>query len=122
MDRATPSPRIAIVEDDESLLRALSFALEADRYQVATYRTARDTLERCRDCQCLVVDLGLPDLDGLTLIEGLRSRGVTAPAILVTTAPDARCRRRAAAANVPIVEKPLLSGELAARIAAAVGR
>ena len=120
-----PSPTratVIVVEDDAALLGALTFALRTDRYEVRAYRTARSALAGGEPCDCLVVDLKLPDIDGLTLIERLRERGVTAPALLITTSPDGRCRRRAAAARVKIVEKPLLGPELREHIATAIGR
>lgn len=113
---------VVIVEDDASLLGALTFALRADRYEVRGYRTADPALADGRSCDCLVVDLKLPDMDGLTLIQRLRERGVDTPALLITTNPDERCRQRAAAARVPIVEKPLLDGKLAGHIATAIRR
>ena len=112
--------RITLVEDDVSLLGALTFALEADGYAVAPYAAARPLLEDPPDADCLVVDLKLPDMDGLSLISRLRSLGPQPPAILITTNPDDRLRR-AAAAHVAIVEKPLMGGELRRRIAQAVG-
>ncbi len=111
---------VVIVEDDASLLGALTFALRADRYDVKGYRNARLALAEGRPCDCLVIDQKLPDLDGLTLIDRLRDLGVTAPALLITTNPDEWCRRRAAAAQVKIVEKPLLDGKLGEHIAAAI--
>src|SRR5579872_284263 len=108
-----PAPlQITIVEDDRSLLGALKFALEADGYRVAAYHEARRLLDAPPPADCLVVDLRLPDLDGLALIARLRDTGITAPAILITTTPDERCRRAAAAAGVAIVEKPLLDASL----------
>jgi two-component system response regulator FixJ len=112
--------RITIVEDDRSLLGALAFALEADGYHVTTYNEARRILADPPSADCLVVDLKLPDLDGLTLISQLRERGVTTPAILITTRPDERCRTAAARAGVLIVEKPLLDSQLRWAIEAAV--
>ena len=115
-------PRIIVVEDDPSLLGALAFAFEADGYEVATYTAAAGLLAEPPLADCLVVDLRLPDLDGLRLIARLRGLGVTAPAILITTRPDERSRKAAAEAGVPIVEKPLLDGELRRAIEAAIQR
>ena len=117
-----PYPLVAVVEDDPSLLGALTFALRTERYDVAAYGTAARALADLRPCSCIVTDLRLPDIDGLTLIAQLRSRGVDAPAILITSNPDAQCRRRAAEAKVTIVEKPLLGSELNRLIASAIGR
>lgn len=118
---ATPHPRVLLVEDDISLLNALGFALEAEGYATALHATAAGALAESQPCGCLVVDLKLPDMDGLALIERLRERGFGAPAILITTDPDARIRLAAARTGVDIVEKPLIGGELRARIAAAIG-
>ena len=112
--------RIIIVEDDVALLRALTFALEAEGYAVSAFAAAEPLLRRSLEADCLVVDLKLPDMDGLALIKRLRAGGLESPAILITTAPSARCRRSAAEANVTIVEKPLLGAELRERIADAL--
>lgn len=113
--------RLTLVEDDASLRGALTFALEADGYIVAPYAAASPLLEDPPEADCLVVDLKLPDMDGLTLIKRLRGLGPQPPAILITTNPDDRLRRAAAAAQVAIVEKPLMGGELRRRIAHAIG-
>lgn len=110
------SPTIAIVEDDTSLLGALTFALEADGFEVLGHSAGMSFLAAPRPVDCMIVDMRLPDTDGLTLISRLREKGVWAPAILVTTNPDARIRRTAESLGVQIVEKPLISGELRRRI------
>lgn len=113
MSAASASPpRIAIVEDDGSLLGALAFALEAEGYQVQTYAEAAPLLVAPPAADCLVIDQKLPDMDGISLIGRLRALGVTTPAILITTGPDRRCVQAAAEAAVPIVEKPLVDGRL----------
>jgi two-component system response regulator FixJ len=114
------SAHVLLVEDDVSLLNALSFALETDGYRVMPFTTATDAIELAGPVDCLVVDRKLPDMDGLALIAALRQRGVLAPAILITTNPDEACRRAAARARVAIVEKPLIDGELRQRIEEAV--
>lgn len=107
---------IALVEDDQSLLSALTFALEADGYDILAHTNAGSVLAAPQVFDCLVVDLKLPDVDGLTLLSRLRERGVLSPAILITTHPDQRCRATCAALGVEIVEKPLMDGELRQRI------
>jgi len=109
-------PRVTIVEDDVSLLSALTFALEEEGFAVSPYDRGQELLNGPPDTDCLVVDLKLRDADGLALIADLRRLGVSPPAILITTNPDGQCRRRAAAAGVEIVEKPLLGADLGRRI------
>lgn len=118
------SPLIVLVEDDPSLLGALTFALEADGFQVRAYDRGRAAVgdELAAAADCLVVDLKLPDVDGLVLVSLLRAKGVTAPAIVITTNPDERRRREAAGAGVTIVEKPLMDGELSHHIGLALAR
>jgi DNA-binding response OmpR family regulator len=115
-------PRIVIVEDDSSLLGALTFALEADGFRVDAHASAETVLAADAEPDCLVIDLRLPGIDGLALIARLRERGIGAPAILITTNPDDRVRTAAAAAGATIVEKPLIGGELRRRIDEAVAR
>jgi CheY-like chemotaxis protein len=117
---AQARPRITVVEDDVSLLNALAFALEADGFAVAAYTAAAPLLARPPSADCMVVDLRLPDMDGLSLIAALRALGPQPRAILITTNPDARLRLAAAKVGVEIVEKPLIGGELRQRIAEAV--
>lgn len=118
MSASPPAHRatIALIEDDASLLSALSFALEADGYDVQAYTSAAPMLANTPLFDCMVVDLKLPDMDGLELIRKLRDRGVLSPAILVTTHPDQRCRETSLAVGAEIVEKPLIDGELRRRI------
>jgi len=123
MPQIAPSrPRVTIVEDDVSLLNALAFALEADGYAVSSYTAAAPVLADPPGADCLVIDLKLPDMDGLTLVEALRALGPQPTAILITSNPDDRLRRAAGMAGVEIVEKPLIGGELRRRIEAAVDR
>ena len=67
----------------------------------------------------LVIDQEF-DHDGLALLQGLRARGCTAPAIVLSTHPTAVFRARAAAAGATLVEKPLSGDDLTAAIAAAI--
>jgi FixJ family two-component response regulator len=122
VDQFARRPTVLIVEDDLSLISAMTFALQADGLRVLAYSDGRELLaaDRDRPADCLVVDYRLPGMNGLDVIAALRERGETAPAILITTNPDERCRRAAQAGGVSIVEKPLLDGELRRQIDAAV--
>ena len=119
-----PARTVIVVEDDASLLSAMTFALRADGFDVLGYSDGADLLTASPRAEtgCFVVDLRLPSLDGLSLIAALRERGERAPAILITSNPEARHRQRAARAGVTIVEKPLLDSELRLRIEEAMVR
>lgn len=107
-------PRVLLVDDDAALRAALQFALQLDGLSVETFASAEDLLERAdvTGVGCLVLDQNLPGMTGLDLLAVLRHGEVTTPALLITTHPAASLRRRAAAADVEIVEKPLLSDAL----------
>ena len=108
-----PAP-LLLVDDDPAVRTALKFALEIDGYEVETFPDAESLAARPRLPAegCLVVDLQLPGMDGLELVEVLRRRAVRLPALLITTHPNAQVRSRAQAAGVDIVEKPLLAETL----------
>ena len=119
MGQLNRSRNLLLVEDDVSLRLALTFAFEADGYRVQPYADAWEVLEAPTDAllaDCMIVDYRLPRMDGLALLAALRQRRITSPAILITSHPDERCRRRALAAEVEIVEKPLVSDELRRRV------
>lgn len=118
----TPSI-MALVEDDEAVLRALKFAFEAEGYIVHAFASAEAMLAEAPDgCVCFVLDLKLPGMSGLDLYDRLRANGQAAPAILITTHPPNAVLARAAAAGVQVVEKPLLGQALTEAVCAAAER
>src|SRR5262245_46415703 len=114
---------VIVVDDDPAVRNSLKFSLEIEGFIVRLYASGSELLdERAdRDCSCLVVDQRMPGIAGLDLISRLREQHVAAPAILITSHPNAALARRAASANVPIVEKPLLGNALVERIRDACG-
>jgi FixJ family two-component response regulator len=105
---------VVLVEDDAAVREAVAFSLGVEGYQVRSYRTGKAALadEALHMCACLIVDYGLPDTNGLSLLRRLRRLGISAPAILITSNPSPRLRLRASGDHVPIVEKPLLGDAL----------
>ena len=103
-----------LVDDDAALSEAVKFAMELEGFSVQTYPDG-ESLLNVRSFPkrgCLVIDVKLPGINGLELLRRLRARKVTLPAVLITTNPPPSLRIQAAAADVPIVEKPLLQDEL----------
>ena len=118
----TSQPFVLVVDDDPALLGALEFALQAEGYRVRGCADAAAAMRvPAEPLACLVIDYRLPDIDGMDLAQWLRAAGVTAPLILITSNPDARCRARAARAGAVIVEKPLLGDGLMRQIRAMAG-
>ena len=110
---------VLVVDDDAAVLGSLKFALEVDGFGVQVFRSAEELLKLGMppSSACLIVDQVLPNRTGLQLVALLRSRGARLPAILITSHPSAALRHEAAAANVTIVEKPLLGNALSETIA-----
>lgn len=112
---------VLIVEDDEALRSAMKFSLEVEGYRVETFQTAEQLLMNApSDAVCLILDYFLPGLNGLSLLARLRSMGVDAPAMLITSHPSAILRARAASAGAPIIEKPLMGDAIVRTVNALV--
>lgn len=109
---------IVVVDDDPAVCNSLKFALELEGFRVRSYRSAADLLghEELGDCNCYVVDQRMPGMSGMEFIAKLRERQIATPAILIISQPNDVLSARAAKAQVPIVEKPLLNNMLVDKI------
>jgi two-component system KDP operon response regulator KdpE len=119
----TPT-RVLVVEDEPQIVRALVINLKARRYEVDAAPDGRTALELAasRHPDVVVLDLGLPDMDGVEVIRGLR--GWTRVPILVLSArhsSDEKVQALDAGAD-DYVTKPFGMDELLARLRAAVRR
>jgi len=116
---------LLIVEDNATLSASLSKGLREDGYEVETVATGASALRRLerQDIDVVVLDLGLPDLDGSEVLTQLRGHGINVP-VLVLTARDAVTARVAAleqGADDYLI-KPFEYAELLARIRALLRR
>jgi DNA-binding response OmpR family regulator len=116
---------LLIVEDNATLSASLAKGLTEDGYTVDVANAGDAALRRLErsDIDAIVLDLGLPDIDGIVLLAQLRERGINAP-VLVLTARDAVSSRVAAleqGADDYLV-KPFEYAELLARIRALLRR
>ncbi len=109
---------LALVDDDPAVRQALAFAFDIAGLRVVAFPDAEAALAApdSADWHCLIIDQHLPGMSGLDLLGALRNRGFEAPSILITSNPGPELRRRAHAAGVEIVEKPLLDEELSRRV------
>jgi FixJ family two-component response regulator len=99
---------IYVVDDDSAVRRALAFALDLAGFTVETFESGEALLlQHPKGAGCLVLDERLPGASGLDTLRQLRARAIDLPAILMTSHPQPACRKAAAAAGVPILEKPL---------------
>ncbi|MFD5948136.1 response regulator [Streptomyces collinus] len=116
--------RVLVVEDDPQLVRALVINMQARHYGVdaAPDGTTALRLVAARQPDVVLLDLGLPDMDGVDVIKGLR--GWTRVPILVLSARSASDEKVAAldAGADDYITKPFSMDELLARLRAAVRR
>ena len=105
---------VVIVEDDSAVRDSLRFTLVVEGFAVRSFSDAQQLLSESQLPQpdCLIIDQNMPGMNGLDLISELRARKIQAPAILITSHPNSSVRNQAAAAGVPIIEKPLLNSAL----------
>jgi two-component system, LuxR family, response regulator FixJ len=92
----------------------LKFSLEVEGFEVHEFRDAASLLSEHElpANSCLVAESNLPDISGLALVAKLRAGRGVLPAILTSTHPNDQLKRRAAAAGVKVIEKPLLNEDL----------
>ncbi len=109
----TSKPFIAIVDDDESVCRALqrltrSAGMEADTF--VSGQEFIDLIERAPwfRVECVVLDVEMAGLSGLKIQERLTQNGYTTPVIFITDHEEPRVREKALAAGaVAFLRKPL---------------
>ncbi|SFF28669.1 two-component system, OmpR family, KDP operon response regulator KdpE [Flavimobilis marinus] len=120
---AVVAPSVLVVDDDASLLGAVTINLRTHGWDVRTATTAAEALEAARaPVDVILLDLGLPDADGLTVIPRLRALAAT-PVVVLSARwhePDKVAALDAGADD--FITKPFGSEELLARLRAAVRR
>lgn len=114
--------RLLLVDDEPQLIRALRPALNAEGYEVLTSETGLEAiaLMATEPCDVILLDLGLPDMDGKEVIRRLREW--TEVPILVLSARDLEGEKIAALdlGADDFINKPFGIGELLARVRAAL--
>jgi two-component system, OmpR family, KDP operon response regulator KdpE len=117
-------PKILIVDDEPSLLATMAPLLRSRGYDVLTAMSGRAALEAVeRDKpDMIVLDLGLPDLDGIEVCRAIRERSATPIVVLSARGAEADKVRALDTGADDYVTKPFGVEELTARIRAALRR
>lgn len=119
-----PAPvRLLVVDDEPAIRRFLRTSLAANGYLVIEAEDGRAALEQLRRnrVDVIVLDLGLPDLDGFEIIRQLREDGSAVPIIVLSSRADEPGKVKALDLGADdFVTKPFGVDELLARIRAAL--
>jgi two-component system, OmpR family, KDP operon response regulator KdpE len=111
--------RILVVDDEPAILRFLYASLESQGYIVSTAVNARTALDMVRKkaADLVVLDLGLPDMDGLDVVRQIRDGGETVPIIILSSRDNESAKVAALDLGADdYVTKPFGIDELLARI------
>jgi len=117
--------RILIVEDEANLADALAQILKKNNYSVDVSYDGQTGLDNALSgiYDLLLLDIMLPQLDGITLLKTVRAQGIQVPVIMLTAKGEVEDKIRGLDGGADdYVAKPFATGELLARIRAALRR
>jgi DNA-binding response OmpR family regulator len=111
-------PLILVVEDDKGVRTLLETVLEAEGFDV---QSARDGLEgllklRMLDPAALILDIMMPDVGGLRVLDELTTEHAGVPVVVVTGKPEAAAEARIRLGDENVFDKPFDIDDLVARL------
>jgi two-component system KDP operon response regulator KdpE len=116
--------RVLVVDDEPQILRTLRINLQARGYEVVTAGSGRSALQAATDTQpdLVVLDLGLPDMDGVEVVRSLRT-WTPVPILILSGRLNSQAKVEALDAGADdYVTKPFNVDELFARVRAVTRR
>jgi DNA-binding response OmpR family regulator len=117
--------RILLIEDSRRLAQSLAKGLSREGFDLDTFATAQDGVNAFSSLQydAVVLDLGLPDRDGLDVLSDLRSTRTQVPILILTARDSVKSRVMGLDAGADdYLVKPFAMSELAARMRALLRR
>jgi two-component system, LuxR family, response regulator FixJ len=120
----TQQPTAYVIDDDDAVRDSILMVLETSGYTVRSFASGAALLrgDRPGKNDCLIIDMDMPGMGGLDLLDRLRCDGVITPAIVMTGGLSARRRAAVDRADAMFLEKPFGVGELVSCIERALGR
>jgi len=116
---------VAVVDDDQSILRSLEYLLESADYAVRVFTSGTALLQSgfLLEIDCLISDIDMPGMDGFELLRRVHAARPALPTILITGYPDTLKRLPPLGAGKPrFFSKPFDGPELLAAVTAALRR
>ncbi|MBD3690097.1 response regulator transcription factor [Nanchangia anserum] len=114
---------VLLVEDDPAIAEPLSRALGREGYEVRSHGTGRGALNEASEADLIVLDLGLPDMDGLEVAREVRKAELSVPILILTARTDEVDMVVGLDAGADdYVTKPFRLAELLARVRALLRR
>ena len=113
--------RILYAEDEEQMSSAVCAVLQHNHFSVDAVSNGQDALDYAllADYDVIILDIMMPQKDGITVLSELRSRGIHTPVILLTAKSEIEDRIKGLDAGADdYLSKPFATGELMARIRA----
>ena len=80
--------QVLLAEDDPAIAEPLARALGREGYDVRVQGTGQGAIDRASEADLVVLDLGLPDMDGLDVARAIRNQGLTTPVLVLTARAD----------------------------------
>ena len=111
--------KILVADDDPNVHQSLNAYFRREGYQIISAFDGEQAVQQARlqRPDMMILDIMMPGMDGVTLLKGLRSEGITTPALFLTarTEIDQRIEGLDAGAD-DYLPKPFSTGELLARV------
>jgi len=123
MSENSLQPMVFVVDDDEAMRDSIACLLESVHLSSRMFSDPRAFLEFCDPNQqgCVLLDIRMPGMSGMELLENLRANGVTLPIIIITGHGDVPLAVRALKLGAfDFVQKPFNADDLLDRVHAAL--
>ena len=121
---AAPATRVLVVDDEPPIVEVIAMALKFQGFEVATAATGKEALAQVEKVKphLMVLDVGLPDLEGFDVADRLGSGAGRVPIIFLTARDATEDKLRGLETGDDYVTKPFSLEELVARIRAVLRR
>ena len=112
---------VHVIDDDEAVRDSLEALLMVSGFEVETYRSAEEYLGRADEPEgCLLLDVNMPGISGLELMQHLARRGREVPVLVLTASREPHLRSRAFELGArAFLTKPVLESALVQALRAA---